>query len=35
MNRVKSIGFAILVASLASSPLVAQWIRYPSAGAPR
>lgn len=26
---------ALLVASVASSPLVAQWIRYPMAGAPR
>ena len=35
MTLVKSIGFVILIASLASSALAAQWIRYPSAGAPR
>jgi hypothetical protein len=28
-------GLVILAGSLASSSLVAQWIRYPSAGAPR
>jgi hypothetical protein len=31
----RSILFVILAAVLASSPVAAQWIRYPSAGAPR
>jgi len=31
----RSILFVILAGVLASSPLAAQWIRYPSAGAPR
>jgi hypothetical protein len=35
MRLMKRAGLVTLVALLASSPLVAQWIRYPSAGAPR
>src|SRR5687767_14398446 len=34
-STVAAIALAILLGTLASSPLAAQWIRYPTAGAPR
>lgn len=32
---VATLGLALLAGMLASSPLAAQWIRYPTAGVPR